>query len=157
MEDATRNQFLRDEYLQIQKTIEDLDSKILNIKSWSAAFGSATIGAAFATHNVWVLIASILGGLCFWILETNWKTFQIAYYKRNGELEKFFAEETPDLKPFQIAATWFPEWQSYCGRLYYSVAWWRHVCLPHLVIVGFASIVLGTVLLIWRLTLKYPF
>lgn len=47
MEDATRNQFLRDEYLQIQKTIEDLDSKILNIKSWSAAFGSATIGAAF--------------------------------------------------------------------------------------------------------------
>lgn len=157
MEDATLNQFLRDEYLQLQKTIEDFDSKILNIKSWSAAFGSATIGASFATHNVWILIASILGGVCFWILETNWKTFQMAYYERNKKLERFFAGEITDLNPFQIAETWFPVWQSYRGRLYYTVAWWRHVCLPHMVIVGFAVLVLGTVLVIWGVTSKYPF
>ena len=90
MEDATKIQLLRDEYLLLQNFYEGFDTRIITIKGWSATVGMAAIGGGFyQTHYLWMFAAA--ASLIFWLVEALWKSFQYMYSPRIQQLEKAFA------------------------------------------------------------------
>jgi hypothetical protein len=145
LDQPTKREALKDEYLQLQKTIEDFNQQSLTIKNWSVVFGFASIGVAFTTHREWVLIVSALSAGTFWILEAQWKTFQNAYYERVYHIEAYFRGDRtspepfriPDtLEPFQIAASWHASWtKNWPTRFFKILLTWPWVYLPHLVVI----------------------
>jgi hypothetical protein len=104
--------FLKDEYLLIQKLYEDFDTRIITIKGWSATIGLAAIGAGFQYGKyLWLFAAGI--GLIFWVLEAMWKSFQYNYEDRIKLLEGGFRSGDIDtIKPFQIYTAWEEAFQS---------------------------------------------
>ena len=87
MEDATKIQLLRDEYLLLQNFYEGFDTRIITIKGWSATVGMAAIGGGFyQTHYLWLFAAA--ASLIFWLVEALWKSFQYMYSPRIQQLEK---------------------------------------------------------------------
>ncbi|HJR79533.1 MAG TPA: hypothetical protein VJ821_05625 [Anaerolineales bacterium] len=130
MDNETRTEFLKDEYLHIQNVIEDLDSRAITIKAWSITFSSIAIIGAFTSHTPMVLLIAGLSSILFWLLETLWKTFQDGYYARAADIESFFAGTKEDLVPFQIARSWkYSGYRRMLGILIYP-----HVALPHAVV-----------------------
>ena len=89
MSDADRG-LLAQEYLHLQKVIEDFDGKSLTIKAWSVSFSLVAIGSAFVSHSSVVLLIAGVSALLFWIIESFWKTFQFMHYTRSGQLEEYF-------------------------------------------------------------------
>ncbi len=106
MDEKTRLDLLKSEYLHIQGVIESFDSRVLSIKTWSVTTGLTGIGAAFSTHSKHVLLLATLSSLIFWYIEGRWKTFQYAYNYRARRIEDYFAGAEPDLIPMQIARDW---------------------------------------------------
>lgn len=107
MEDATKIQLLRDEYLLLQNFYEGFDTRIITIKGWSATVGMAAIGGGFyQTHYLWLFAAA--ASLIFWLVEALWKSFQYMYSPRIQQLEKAFASgEFAGIAPFQVYTSWF--------------------------------------------------
>ena len=106
MDEKTRLDLLKSEYLHIQGVIESFDSRVLSIKTWSVTTGLTGIGAAFSTHSKHVLLLATLSSLIFWYIEGRWKTFQYAYNYRARRIEDYFAGAELDLIPMQIASDW---------------------------------------------------
>ena len=130
--------FLKEEYLHIQKTIEDFDQRALTIKAWSVTLSMAGIGAAFTQKVPILLLLAAAASLCFWIVEALWKTFQNAYYPRVEEIERFWRGEQASLRPFQIASSWIGGWRQRKTR---RILLWPHIMLPH-VLVAIAGVVI---------------
>jgi hypothetical protein len=135
LDQPTKREALKDEYLQLQKTIEDFNQQTLTIKNWSVVFGFASIGVAFTSHREWVLIVSALSAGTFWILETQWKYFQNAYYERVYHIEAYFREDRSSPAPFQIAASWKASWDRNWPTRFFEILTWPWVFLPHLVVI----------------------
>ncbi len=136
MDDKTKTDFFKDEYLHIQNVIEDFDGRAITIKAWSITFSMVAIIGAFASHTPIVLLVASLSSILFWLLEAFWKTFQDAYYARASDIESFFAGTKADLVPFQIARSW-----RYSGyRRMLGIMTYPHVALPHaaVLIIGLA-------------------
>lgn len=145
MEDAEKEKraLLKDEYLQLQKVIEDFDGRIVTIKAWSVTFSLVALAGAFASHAAVVLLVSIFSACLFWLLEGHWKLFQLAYYDRGETLEDYFADKIHDIVLMQIGKSWDRAFHSNSrGRLFLStekddgrrrwpIMFWTWVALPH--------------------------
>ena len=51
MADDKAADYLAQEYLFLQKTVEDFDARALTIKAWSVTFSAAGLGFAYQQHN----------------------------------------------------------------------------------------------------------
>jgi len=147
VEESQKLGFLKDEYLHLQKVIEDFDGRAVTIKAWSVSFSLAALVGSFVSHASSVLLLASFSTLLFWITEAFWKTFQYAYYDRAGKLERFFAGDLKDLVPFQIGASWYNRWSKGGTKRFLRIMFWPHVALPHVAIlfvgVGLYLLALG--------------
>ncbi|MGL6246330.1 hypothetical protein [Pseudomonas sp.] len=130
------NAALQAEYLHIQKTIEDFDARALTIKAWSVTFGLAAITGAFISNSCIALLLAALSAAIFWVLETQWKLFQLCYYERSGLIEAHFAGEKVVEHPFQISIAWLRTWREIRYADISAVAQMPHVALPHVIVMG---------------------
>lgn len=128
------------EYLQLQKTVEDFDSRALTIKAWSVTFSAAGLGLAYQQGNPTLLLVAAGSALVFWVVEAVWKSHQRAYYPRIAAIEEHFrAISSGGLPPLQILASWrgaygkgrFAETTA-IGRL--AVPFFGGVLLPHVIV-----------------------
>jgi hypothetical protein len=105
---------LAQEYLFLQKTIEEFDARALTIKAWSVTFSAAGLGLAYQQHNKVLLLVAAGSALAFWIVDAVWKYHQRAFYPRALMIERWFAARStePSAAPFQINTYW----QSEFGR-----------------------------------------
>ncbi len=143
MQDSKLDDLLAQEYLHLQSVIEGFDTKALTIKAWSVTFSLTALGAAYAAKAPAILAVSSFSALLFWLLEGYWKTFQYAYYKRNGELEKHFEGTETLSTSMQIGTVWYKNWKAGGNKRLIRIMFWSHVALPHLA-VAFVGIVLLT-------------
>lgn len=125
-------QLLREEYFYLQKTIEDFDSRLLTLKSWSVTFSLTAIGAAFSAKAPAVFLVSAVGSILFWVLEVLWKGFQLAYHQRVHELEEVFRTPDKDLAPLQISSSWGRSYRGLTTEKHWGFAMWPNVWIPHL-------------------------
>lgn len=128
--------YLAQEYLLLHKAVEDFDGRALTIKAWSVTFSAAALGLAYVNRQDIILLLASLGSLIFWILETVWKTHQLAYYGRIQRIEAHFAEgaATP-MAPFQS----FREWdEAYWGKgmvkRWFNRMFLLNAVLPHIIV-----------------------
>lgn len=114
MPDDTAADYLAQEYLFLQKTIEEFDARALTIKAWSVTFSAAGLGLAYQQHNPVLLLVAAGSALAFWIVDAVWKYHQRAFYPRALMIERWFAARAaePAAAPFQINTFW----QSEFGR-----------------------------------------
>jgi len=134
MDEFTKIQLLKEEYLHLQNIIERFNGRVITIKSWSISFSLTALGSAFVSHSSLVLLIASLSSLLFWIIEGYWKTFQYAYYDRIGKIEKFFEKGTKEIVPLQIGASWYKRWKSGGLKRLVKILFWPHVALPHVII-----------------------
>jgi uncharacterized membrane protein len=147
-----RAELLKDEYLQLQKTIEDFDARTLTIKAWSVSFSLIALAGAFVSHAAVVLLVASVSSCLFWFIEGFWKRFQLAYYSRTGKIESYFAGEVEDIVPMQIGWSWYHAYTSEDkrplllfkskdkirllrskskDRIHFPIMFWPWVALPH--------------------------
>ena len=136
------NDWLAQEYLLLQKTVEDFDARALTIKAWSVTFSAAGLGLAYQQHNPILLLIAALSAIVFWIVEAVWKLHQRAFYTRIREIEAHFALVGHGaFAPFQILRSW----QNNFGgdvligderglRARLAVPFFAGVMLPHVVV-----------------------
>lgn len=146
-DDKTAN-YLVQEYLFLQKTVEEFDGRSLTIKAWSVTFSAAGLGFAYQQHNKILLLVAAGSALVFWIVEAIWKYRQRAFYPRIFEIERWFKNHTKpkDSAPFQITTRWRSEFMHGTADWVYAKdkdPWWKAhavpffvgVMLPHIVII----------------------
>lgn len=136
MDDATRLDLLREEYLHLQSTIEAFDERALSIKAWSVTFSLTAIAGAFASTSPAVLSLAGVSAVLFWILEALWKTFQDGYLGRARALERWFAatsrgEAPPAPAPLQIGRDFQDRVSAGGVSRFLTLATRLHVALPH--------------------------
>jgi hypothetical protein len=136
------------EYMQLQKVVEDYDLRALTIKAWSVTFSAAALGTAYVQHQPPLLFVAGLSAFVFWIVEALWKTNQQAYYSRVWEIERYFqadgTAEQAKISPLGIGRSWQASFKlngEY--RLAWRVMRWPHVALPHVVIVVVGLVLFG--------------
>lgn len=140
-------EYLMQEYLFLQKTVEEFDGRALTIKAWSVTFSAAGLGFAYQQHNPVLLLIAGGSALVFWMVEVVWKYNQRAYYPRIFKIEKWFAKQSRGrgAKPFQMTTQWKNEFAGWTANWIYADArdpWWKAlgvpffagVALPHVVI-----------------------
>src|SRR3954447_104242 len=111
MTDEQRNDLLKDEYLQLERSILEFDGRALTIKAWSVTFSLVAVVGAFASHAPAVLLIAAFGSCMFWTIECMWKTFQYAFYERINEIEDYFAGKGKPPDPLQIGRAWYRRWR----------------------------------------------
>lgn len=145
---AADEEILRQEYFQLQTTIESFDAKTLTIKAWSVTLSMAGIGAAYFQAKPVVLLLAAFSAFLFWIIEALWKTFQYAFYQRVYTIERYFSGETDTITAPRIAHAWSQSWHAGGTRRLMTVMMWPHVLLPHAV-VAVGGVVLYFIHLKW--------
>jgi hypothetical protein len=127
---------LKEEYFYLQKVIEDFDSKTITIKAWSITGSLAAIGAGLTDKGKpGLFIVGSIASLLFWIIEANYKAFQLSYYKRISQIETYFQNpEQHKTIPLQTSTTWGQSWHETYKAQRYAILWWPAVMLPHLII-----------------------
>jgi hypothetical protein len=135
MNDDQLRAALQEEYLHVQKTIQDFDARALTIKAWSVTFAFVALIAAFTSHKVLPFAVAGISAAVFWSLEVQWKRFQIAHYARAQRIEAHFRGECKIESPFQISASWFHAWDARRSTGLSKIATAPHVALPHLLII----------------------
>lgn len=151
---ADREALLKDEYLQLQRTVEDFDGRSLTIKAWSVGLSTTAIAAAYQQHNRWLLAAAFVAAIAFWTIDWVWKLHQHAFYPRIEAIEAWFRSPTqPEAKPiapFQIARSWndSTDARERWFRRRVIAFWYFGVCLPHLAV----AIVAGSLFHYWDFT-----
>jgi len=139
--------FLKDEYLHLQNTIEHFDGRALTIKAWSITFSLGAIVTASIYHAPALLLVGGFSAILFWVIEGYWKAFQYAYYERLGQIEDYFAGvSTKAPLPLQMGRCWFAKWKKDGLRRRWLIVRWPHVALPHA-----AVFILG---IFWYLLIK---
>jgi hypothetical protein len=136
MTDDPVNAALQAEYLHVQKTIEDFDARALTIKAWSVTFGLVVFASAFAGHSPIPFLISAASAAIFWMLETQWKLFQVSHYARAHRIEAHFRGDAKVDHPFQISRSWYGSWKARRVGEIARIAFWPHVALPHVVLVA---------------------
>lgn len=94
-----REELLRDEYFQLQKTIEDFDGRTLTIKAWSVTFSAAGLGLAYQLSKPQLLLIAAASAWVFWLIEAAWKVHQRAFYRRIDQIEDWFAGREASSRP----------------------------------------------------------
>ena len=123
--------FLAQEYLALQKAVEDLDGRALTIKAWSVTFSAAAIGLAYVNTKPILLLVAAGSALVFWLVEAVWKYHQRAFYPRLFAIEAWFRDCYPAGPPFQTLSSWrsefaggWADWVDTRGK------WWKGMLVP---------------------------
>lgn len=150
-EDKTAD-YLAQEYLFLQKTIEEFDARALTIKAWSVTFSAAGLGLAYQQHNKVLLLVAAGSALAFWIVDAVWKYHQRAFYPRCFMIERWFAARAaedggaePAAAPFQVNTYWQSEFgRGFLDRIQtrettsrwkaYAIPFFVGVMMPHVVV-----------------------
>ena len=145
LKDDQHHAFLKDEYLQLQRSIEEFDGRALTIKAWSVTFSMVALVGSFATHAPAGLLIAAFGSCLFWWIECMWKSFQYAFYERINLIEDYFAGKAERPVPLQIGRAWYERWSSLGGKKMCRILMWPRVALPHaaVALVGFIAFVLA--------------
>lgn len=138
MDQATVDNLLKDEYLLLQKRIEEFDGRLLTTKAWSVTFAAGAIGLAWQQSNPRLLLVSAISAFAFWMVEAVVKAHQRAHYPRLDEIEDHFAGG-PRTVPFQISSSWREAFTAKGrGRRFVEQALFASVCMPHILIIATA-------------------
>jgi hypothetical protein len=145
-------ELLREEYFQLQRTVQEFDGRTLTIKAWSVTFSAAGLGLAYQQNNPNLLLIAAGSALVFWLIEALWKLYQRAFYARLGEIERYFAAAAPGpIAPLQIRQSWHnafwgspPKEAEGRKRRWVPVPFFPGVMLPH-VLVAVAGLALWAV------------
>ena len=122
---------LEKEYFHLQSVIESFDAKSLTIKAWSVSVvGALASSGAFSGKWQLLLFASVMS-LMFWLIDSAWKTFQYANYRRIGEIEEFMRGDRANIANLQIARSWYASYKDGGIRRFRRIMCWGHVFLPH--------------------------
>ena len=122
---------LEKEYFQLQSVLEKFDGKSLTIKAWSVSVvGILASSGAFFDKSVLLLFASLMS-LMFWLIDSAWKTFQYANYRRIGEIEEYLRGDRTEIENLQIAASWYRSYKDGGTKRFRRIMFWAHVFLPH--------------------------
>jgi len=134
MPDDKTAELLTQEYLSLQKTVEEFDARALTIKAWSVTFSAAGLGLAYERHSRILLLIAAASALVFWLIEAMWKVNQQPFYRRIREIESHF-RGTQTTVPMQTATAWFAAFRAR-GRYAFTlrILSWPHVALPHVLI-----------------------
>jgi hypothetical protein len=128
--------YLAQEYLALEKSVEDFDARSLTIKAWSVTFSAAGLGLAYQQHSPPLLLIAAGSALVFWIVEAMWKVNQQAFYRRIRQIETHFRGGRQTV-PFQVATSWFWSFRKQKKyRLALRIIWWPHVFLPHVIVMA---------------------
>lgn len=141
--------YLAQEYLFLQKTIEEFDARALTIKAWSVTFSAAGLGLAYQQHNKVLLLVAAGSALAFWVVDAVWKYHQRAFYPRVFAIERWFAARAPDpaAAPFQVNTNWQSEFgRGVLDRIQtrrvdslwkaYAIPFFVGVMMPHAAVFG---------------------
>lgn len=126
---------LKEEYFQLQKTVETFDERALHIKGWSVTVSLAgmagTLVAKDLDHRIQALgfALSAVAALAFWLIEYSWKRFQWAFYPRLRILETAFRAGTLPA-PLQIRASFGKSLRNRAMRAHWR-AFYPFIMLPH--------------------------
>jgi hypothetical protein len=134
MTDEQHRDLLKDEYLQLEQSIQEFDGRALTIKAWSVSFSMAALVGAFAAEAPPVLLLAALSSCLFWVIECMWKTFQYAFYERLNEIEDYFAGKGKEPDPLQIGRAWYKRWSGLSTGKCLCILTWPRVALPHAVV-----------------------
>ena len=105
--DEQINDWLAQEYLLLQKTVDDYDARALTFKAWSVTFSAAGIGLAYQQHQPILLLIAALSAVLFWVVEAEWKFQKRSFFGRISEIEKHFALiGHGSFAPFQVMSGW---------------------------------------------------
>jgi hypothetical protein len=145
MTDDKHLEFLKEEYFQLQRSIEEFDGRALTIKAWSVTFSMVALVGAFAAHAPAALLIAAFGSCLFWWIECMWKTFQYAFYERINAIEDFFAGTGERPVPLQIGRAWYERWSCMGVKKMCRILTWPRVALPHaaVALLGFVLFVLA--------------
>ena len=91
---------LTEEYLQLQKIVEEFDGKALTIKAWSVTLSAAGLVAAYVENSPEILLIAAGSAIVFWLIEALWKTNQNAFYSRIYQIEEAFRNQAKDFPVF---------------------------------------------------------
>ena len=122
---------LRQEYFHLHTLIESFDGKSLTIKAWSVSLAGAIAGAGAFSGKPVVLLFAALASLMFWLVDSAWKTFQYAHYRRVREIEAFLRGELAGLDALQIATRWSESFHDGGVRRFARISVRSHVFLPN--------------------------
>jgi hypothetical protein len=143
--DKQHLEFLKDEYLQLERSIEEFDSRALTIKAWSVTFSMVALVGSFAANAPAGLLIAAFGSCLFWWIECMWKSFQYAFYERINAIEDFFAGKGEKPAPLQIGRAWYQRWSCMGNKVMCRILLWPRVALPHaaVAVMGVALYVLA--------------
>lgn len=111
MDEDTRADLLKDEYIMLQNFYEDIDEKGLTIKSWAITVAMASIGAG-VLYRKEVLLVGFFSSLVFWYLEAHWRGLSHFFSARIKNIELAFqSDDWKKEAPLQVYATWSAEYK----------------------------------------------
>jgi hypothetical protein len=122
---------LEKEYFHLHSTIESFDAKSLTIKAWSVSLAGVVASSGAFSGKWQLLLFAALVSLMFWLIDTAWKTFQYANYRRIAEIEDFMLGRRARVEPLQIARSWYISYRAGGLRRFLKIMFWGHVVLPH--------------------------
>jgi len=136
--DKENRELLEKEYFHVQNVVEQFDAKSLTIKAWSVSLAAAIASSGALSKDFILLLYASLAALLFWLIDSYWKTFQFAYYKRIGQIEDYLSNKTSQIATPQIGTVWGESYHEGGRKRFFTIMLWPHVFLPHGVMcVGF--------------------
>jgi len=130
MNEDTRADLLKDEYIMLQNFYEDIDSKGLTIKNWAITVALAAIGAG-VVYSKEILIVGFFAALVFWYLEAHWRGLSHFFSTRIKDIEAAFqTDNRKTVLPLQVYSTWTNEYKR-VGNQTWKYMWKQSSFLPH--------------------------
>lgn len=143
------HQLLVDEYMFLQRCIEEFEGRALTVKGWSVTLGSGAIAAAIQQDNPSIFLAAAASAAGFWLTEAIRKGQQRTFNQRVSTIEAYFRMAFPgtpphSISPLQISTSW---WQAHLRKRPPSGHWASNfltplvlpgVILPHVVLIAAA-------------------
>lgn len=80
-------EFEKDEYFALVKSIADFDQRLLTVKGWGVTLSLAALGLGFQYRAYGFFLIAAASSLAFWVIEHAGKRHQMRHYVRIREIE----------------------------------------------------------------------
>ncbi|MCE8429258.1 MAG: hypothetical protein J5U19_12815 [Candidatus Methanoperedens sp.] len=125
---------LKDEYLFLQESYDNVDRKCLDIKGWNITLSAALIAAGFQFHAENLFAVTALASMIFWYMEAFYRGLTFFVRNRIEQIEIVFQNgNCKSEKPLQIYSSWDKLFKKE-GKQTLKYLFKGHVVLPHLFI-----------------------
>ncbi|MDT4806220.1 hypothetical protein FQZ97_390470 [compost metagenome] len=133
---------LLQEHLYMQNTRGTLDSQTLTLKIWSTTFGLTILIASSISSKPEISFATIISGLLFWLVESNWRSVHDAHHRHARDLEIRLDQKTrdPSLSSTQSCSLWSDSHRPTRNESFLRNLLSPQVALPHLLIAFLGSL-----------------